>query len=190
MVNDKQLKLSVLASLRDLGLRADLVDEVRDIKTPDLRIAMEDEITLVEVKERYEPEGRAKVRQQAFNDGVQTFLEQPRELRPSAGVDAKLERASDQLKYESELNPFRIVWYEARGSDSAFCREEILATLTGRQRLSDGAAWEWCYYFYDSAFFRYRFSIDGAVVGHEGEAQLWLNDFSTQYLKCSSRDPI
>jgi len=85
------------------------------------------------------------------------------------------------------------MWFTARGATANAKFHQANATLYGLTNVFelDSSEMRRCYFFYDSAFFRFKDDLDGAVIGQlrgtEIELKLCLNPYSprSELLKSS-----
>jgi hypothetical protein len=89
--------------------------------------------------------------------------------------------------YDPEAVHLRLLWLHARGRYPNDQLEQFRANLIGVVDLIDTAEIDGtvvarpCYYFRESAFFRYRNILDGAFVSTDEKGQLILNTMSSRY---------
>ncbi|MCG8064882.1 MAG: hypothetical protein N0C89_12150 [Candidatus Thiodiazotropha endolucinida] len=78
----------------------------------------------------------------------------------------------------------RIVWLLSTGYLAEPNMHQFEATLYGSTTVcdwSDEGECKVCYFFYNSDFFRFRDTLDAAIVSTEQEAKLLLNPLSSRY---------
>ncbi|MEP1740539.1 MAG: hypothetical protein ABJI60_20190 [Kangiellaceae bacterium] len=166
----------------DLGLEAEKIDEGQD-ETPDFIALDGNYIYYIELKERDSSEEYLRERELAFgSDDVYSSTVSLEKCRNTSKV---INKAKNQLKAESAPEEIRIVWLHAHGSQREALVEKFLCTLYGKADIYDWAEGRYdnkdCYYFDHSDFFRYRDSIDGAIISLEGGMAFAINNFSPKY---------
>ncbi len=77
---------------------------------------------------------------------------------------------------------YRVIWFHCEGIDAEVARTRLHATLYGTQKLVSTEIQNvvTAYYFWNSAFHRFRDDLDGVVISVNGAAQLFLNQFSAK----------
>ncbi len=80
-------------------------------------------------------------------------------------------------------NPLRLLWLLAVGSDPEGQYEQFRSTFYGLTNVTgpDSQSLTPCYFLKHAAFFRWRETLDGAVIATPRGAELLLNPFSTRY---------
>jgi hypothetical protein len=99
-----------------------------------------------------------------------------------------IRKAGDQLRRYDDEELLRLVWLLATGHLAEPRMLQFEATLYGSSPIVSSQGASDAYFFYNSDFFRYRETIDGAIISTETEAKLLLNPLSPRYapLKASS----
>jgi hypothetical protein len=177
-MSDKQDLCTVRRLLEDAGLHVERVPEAT-IKRCDLRARDDSEGYLIEVKGFHDDEAIGKaLRSQGLHDSVSSY-----DHRNT--VEDGIEEAVKQLREtaggsEKEL---RLLALLVRTTDTKVTRQQILGAIYGKASLPQRGTQNHheCLYFNESAFFRNRTALDGAIViDPPHPAFLWANDHSSR----------
>ncbi|MEO8332995.1 MAG: hypothetical protein ABI479_11240 [Gallionella sp.] len=130
------------------------------------------------------------VRRRAALDGGEVYPTHV-PIRPDDQLSRITRKAVSQIVSTAPHVPhdFRIVWFTAAGRFHEPKKMQYLATLYGLTNIFEleGSHFKRCYFFRNSDFFRYRDTLDGAVVAEivdqDISAQLCLNPLSPRYEK-------
>jgi hypothetical protein len=84
--------------------------------------------------------------------------------------------------YDPAGDSFRVIWLHSAGQDPCLHYKRFHSTLFGTENLVSLSLPHiiTCYYFHESAFFRWRDSLDGALLTYENTAQLCINSLSNR----------
>jgi hypothetical protein len=177
---DAAIKASVKGLLNHMGLNVKDIPETNAKKTPDFEVDSERaDGCLLEVKTKYDdPEEIAAITTE-LNTGRIVSRSQPTDSWKR--VDEILYDGVKQLQEHDPENKWpHFIWLHCEGQDADLYFLRLPATLYGTQKLISSQVSNviTCYYFWDSAFFRHRNSLDGVIISQEGKAQLNLNELS------------
>lgn len=92
--------------------------------------------------------------------------------------------AKKQIVQVATPDDLRLIWFECRGRDQESQWQQVFGTCYGSTNvfdLKDKTFQRECYYFRESAFFRWRESLDGAVLFSGDNGALYLNSYSPRY---------
>jgi hypothetical protein len=158
--------------LRGWAFEVEEIPEVADAKRPDLRASVDGELYLIEVKTKEDDSGRDAAIAAKFARGE--LFQEHHVLAPRNRVAGIVKHAADQLIAHPEAaEAFRLIWFVSVGHKGSVFLKQVEATLYGTTNLVDIDESHWfptCYFFDNSAFFRWRSVIDGAVLSTESEA--------------------
>jgi hypothetical protein len=175
-----ELTTAVARILRDWSFEVDEIVEAVDARRPDLRASSGSELHLVEVKAKEDDAGRDEAIQAAFARGE--LFREHHVLAPRNRIAGIVKHASDQLLAHPEAAAaFRLIWFVSTGHKATVFLDQVEATLYGTTNLIDLDESQWfpkCYFFDNSAFFRWRHALDGAILSSESEAWFCLNTYS------------
>jgi hypothetical protein len=160
--------------------------EREGLQQADYLVRKGDVTVLLEEKTKEESVGMAAERHATHASGdvhAETFP-----FRSDAVLSGVIRKASDQLRSSSRYpHDFRMMWFSATGATAAGKYEQFMAALYGRTNIVELGACEYrrCYFYRDSAFFRRRDVLDGAVaacvVGSSVIVRVCLNPLSARY---------
>ena len=163
----------VATLLEAAGLHVERVDEATT-KRCDFRAHDDREHYLVEVKRIDDHASMAGALREC-----KTY-QQSKEVSSDGSLRAKVEHAVKQLiETSAEATELRLVALVERRSLPEIT-EQALATLYGLRTIVDLDSLESrdCLYFSESAFFRHRVNLDGALIMQGAKAGLLVNDHS------------
>jgi hypothetical protein len=179
MAEDRSTTI-VEGALREWGFNVEPIPEVHTERSPDLRATANDEVYLIEVKEKRADELQLRKAEEAYSRNEQVLI--THELTPRPTIDSIVRTAVSQITSHPEAGAtFHILWYAATGWHAAVYFEQIQATLYGSVTLIDRDEPTWlrtCLFFGESAFFRSRLHLDAAVITCGQNGQLCLNPYS------------
>jgi hypothetical protein len=202
-MNQIDFKTDVAEALRGWSFEVEEILEVTDAKRPDLKASMDGQVYLIEVKAKEDVAGRDDAIAAAFARGE--LFEEHHVLAPRNRIAGIVKQAAEQLIAHPEAEAaFRLVWFVSVGRKGPIFLQQVEATLYGTTNLIDLDESKWfptCYFFDNSAFFRWRSAIDGAILSTESEAWFCLNIYSPRlellrnshlvsYFGQAVRDPI
>jgi len=175
-----QLRNALADALRKWGFEVKEIEETEVFKTPDLLVKNGSDEYLIEVKSKRDNPDRVAAERQRFTAGEIVERSDPLGVRNTiAGV---IEEAAEQLEaFEPGTERIRLLWFQAVGDDAEVQERQFRATVFGTTNIidiDDDGPMLPCYYFSESAFFRFKNSLDGAVVASGDQAQLLVNTYS------------
>lgn len=168
----------VAEALRSRGFEVTHVDEGA-AKAPDLIARKAGETFAIEVKCKEDDPRLLRQRDAALLSG-DTFTE-PHDVAFRNRLAGIVRHAVDQLDSASPGNPIRLLWFMGSGQRSRLYADQMAKTLFGDTLvvdIHDTAFQRQCYFFHESAFFRWRTKLDGAVVTHREGLCLCINPLS------------
>lgn len=185
-MNDQELKDGVSDFLRGAGFS---VKQIRKAKprTPDL-LAIKEQRYVIEIKTKEDDPRATAARHDALRRGQIVTRVAP--FVPQNTMSRVIKDGVAQLTaYPATDWDFTLLWLVATGADTeAQCRQ-FLGTLYGLTNVvgPDDHPLIPCYYFRNSAFFRWH-DLDGAIVGTVRQGKLCVNNYSPRVnrLKSSS----
>jgi hypothetical protein len=182
-MTDRPLKIAIASKLRAMGFDVDPLDEREDDKTPDLLVTGGGQRFLVEVKTKEDdPALQDRLRAQlAIRRTAMTFAY----WGPRNTVAKRVSCGVRQLEaYPAEARDFSLLWLHASGADAASQFEQFRFTLYGATNVYsvfDRTFMRECFYFHNSAFYRWRAVLDGAICSSISEAAFFLNSYSPRF---------
>ena len=170
------------------GFQCTRIKEGSD-KRPDFFLSDEHERYYIELKTKYESPERSRIRQDRLRPG-QIYMDSLG-LRATAAYRSILKKAYEQLTTSSycESEPLRIPWLLCLGQQASTDVKRFTNMLFGTAYVadfSDDGEARPCHYFYESLFFKYRDSIDAAIVSTESQISICLNSYSPRYSRAKS----
>lgn len=176
----EQVESAVVALLEHLGFTVDPIEESEG-KTPDLVASKDAETFLIEVKTKNDDASRTQRMEAAFEVGE--IFEEVLSMGPRNRVSAIVQHGVRQLEALGVGDPLRLLWFVSLGRGAEVYARQIRATLLGSTQVVDLQETSWqrdCYFFHNSAFFRWRDTLDGAVIAQSKSGQLLVNPFSSR----------
>jgi hypothetical protein len=180
-ITEANIKRLVGSSFSSRGFVVIEIPEV-ETQTPDLAVEKEGQRFLVEIKTKEDDPQELADRLEVLRRGQIADSATP--FIPQNTISRIIKKAAEQLlAYPDETNAFRLVWLLALGSDANGQYEQFRSTLYGLTNVvgPDNPTLIPCYYLHHSGFFRWRNSLDGAVIATPEGAELCLNTFSPRY---------
>jgi hypothetical protein len=150
-------------------------------KRPDFEITNEDFTYLIEVKSRKDDKEEVVKKKEVLNQG-EIYGDHKALIRKNT-VSGIIRDACDQLKNYGRDDWCRIVWLCAIDDAQKAKYEQFKAALYGKTQMFDldGDGFHRpCYFYRDSDFFRYRNTLDAAIVSTHTEVELCFNPFSVK----------
>ncbi len=178
-----------LSILTNQGLSGEKIPTVPGVKTPDFLVRCAKYAYLIELKERFPDPQVAEDREQRLKAGE--LVEEADEMGYRNAISSIVGDAVGQLISDAAPQAdFRVCWLQCQGYFAEKQAEQVIATLFGVADITD---WEGddgfhgnAFYYDESEFFRYRSSLDGAIVSFEEFGVFCLNDHSENYSKLRS----
>ncbi len=176
-VNDGQDRETIAAILAGAGLTVEALPE-GTTKCCDLRAHDKLDRYLIEIKAVCEDDRMAEAVRQR-----EPYVDES-ELSPDGSMRTKVRHATKQLNatYATARRELRLIaLIERRHQPSAHrLSDEAFTTLYGARLIADDSNAYKCLYFSNSAFFRHRDCLDGAIVLEGRKGALFLNDHSNE----------
>lgn len=174
---DKDLAKSIMQhfgiSLQDIPRASAL--------TPDFEFSLGNERYLVEMKTKGDdPEALEKFRQGLDKGGI---VQESSPILPRNTLSSVIEEGVQQTAAQDpSRQAFRIVWLYCAGRDPQLHWERFFSTLYGAENLTslELKSLAYCYYFYDSAFFRFKNDLDAAILTNSKSIKLCINSLSVK----------
>lgn len=148
--------------------------------TPDL-LAVKEQRYLIEIKTKEDDQSVLDarlecLRRRGIAEGGASFAPQ----NTMSGI-IKYGVEKQLAQYPEHERDFCLLWLVAAGTDSEAQYQQFLGTLYGLTNVCgpDDLSLMPCYYFRNSAFFRWP-KLDGAIVGTLGRFKLCVNSYSPQ----------
>lgn len=152
-------------------------------KTPDFLVTDSTSTYIIEVKTRADDPAETVRRNQTLKDGK--LFESSLPLIRNNTVSGIVRDAILQLAENKDGNAFRLVWLIATNRSQEAKSQQFEATLYGTTRMFDLDSGEGvhlpCYFFRDSDFFRFRDTLDAAIVSTSTSGKLYINTLSSRY---------
>jgi len=169
--------------MEDWGLSIYKIPEskVKGEQRPDFEVKCESFTYLVEVKSREDDKNELEEKNEVLSQGK--IYGQNKALIRKNTVSGIIRDGCDQLKNYGKDSWYRIVWLCAIGDAQKAKYEQFKAAIYGKTQMFDldGDAYHRpCYFYRDSDFFRYRNTLDAAIVSTLDEVELCLNPFSVK----------
>jgi hypothetical protein len=185
-LSTKDIENAVAAVVREWGFEVDLVPEA-DGKRPDL-LVKGDLRYAIEIKTKEEDPATVAARGQTLTKGEIAEITTP--FIPKNRLSAILKDGVAQLKSFPDERDLSLLWMIAVGADDEAQCEQIRSTLYGLTNVvgPDVGVRIPCYYFRNSAFFRWREYLDGAVVGTLDGGSLCINSYSPRWELIATSD--
>jgi hypothetical protein len=176
-MSDQAIKDAISAFLGDHGFHVTQIPE-SEWRTADL-LATRGERYLIEIKTK--EDDPAAISERAQGLGAGQIVESGAPFTPQNTMSRIVRHGVDQLDaHAAQERDFCLLWLLAVGSDLESQYEQFLATLYGLTNVvgPDSLPLMPCYYFRESAFFRWRNVLDGAIVGTLDKGELCINSYS------------
>ncbi|MCI0330963.1 MAG: hypothetical protein L0196_08480 [candidate division Zixibacteria bacterium] len=173
----KHLAKGFFKEFRDIDLR-DIPQQ--DQRTPDFETSIGIERYTLELKIKDDDPKDIQNREELLKKGE--IVKTTTLLSPRNTLSGIIEDGVNQLnEFDPSRNSFQIVWLHCEGQNPSIHWERFHATLYGTETLVSRGCGSmlWCYYYYDSSFFRYREKLDGALLT-KFENELVLNDATAE----------
>ncbi len=187
-MSDRRIKDAISTFLRDHGFQVTQIAEGGQ-RTPDL-LATCGQRYLIEIKTKEDdPAANAE---RAKRLGAGEIVQSGAPFTPQNTMSRIVRDGVSQLEaHPVKERDFCLLWLLAIGSDLDAQYEQFLATLYGLSNVvgPDSQPLMPCYYLRDSAFFRWRDLLDGAIVGTHWRAMyqqlLTAGRFAQGILTCA-----
>lgn len=177
-MTEQEVKDGVERVLYGWGFKVEKIPEDPVVPTPDL-LAIGDFRYVIEVKTKEDDPTEVSGRQQALREG--RIVEISSAFVPRNTLSKIMKDGTRQLRSFAALRDFSLLWLIARGADQTGQYEQFRSTLYGLTNVvgPDSNRFIRCYYLHDSAFYRWRADLDGAVISTlEGLGALCINSYS------------
>lgn len=182
------IESDIVQVFEEWGLQCTRIEEGCD-KRPDFFVRDEHDGYFVELKTKNESPERSRIRQENLLNGH--FSIDSLGLRATAAYRSILKKSSKQLTAlaHCEPEPLRIPWLLCLGQQACADVDRFTNSLIGTAYVADfaedGEARP-CHFFYESIFFKYRDSIDAAIISSKFRISMWINPYSARYLRAKS----
>jgi len=175
-------ELIVQHFFENLGYHVEKIPEGK-LKSPDFLITDNDSSFIVELKTKFPRLEDRRNRDQVLGSGdIYKIHEDISRRNTLSGI---IKKAGLQLSQIDKKQFLRVVWLQATDYMAELRMAQFEATLYGLTRIifdEKEPQVKDCYFFHNSEFYRYRHTIDGAIVSTETQAKLLLNPLSPRYL--------
>lgn len=176
-MSDQGIKNAISEFLRGHGFHVTQIPE-SERRTPDL-LAIRGQRYLIEIKTK--EDDPAAMSERAKRLGAGQIVESGAPFIPQNTMSRIIHDGVEQMDtHPVQERDFCLLWLLAIGSDLESQYEQFLATLYGLTNVvgPDSRPLMPCYYFRESAFFRWRNVLDGAIVGTLDKGELCVNTYS------------
>lgn len=176
-MSDQKIKDAVSEFLSERGFEVTQIPEGRK-HTPDL-LAARGQRYLIEIKTKEDDPAVIAERTRRLRAGE--IVKSGAPFIPKSTMSGKIRYGMEQLEaYPVQERDFCLLWLLAVGSDIESQYEQFLASLYGLSNVvgPDSQPLMPCYYLRNSAFFRWRNLLDGAIVGTLDSGELCINSYS------------
>lgn len=153
-----------------------------DEERPDFLVQDEQYAYLIELKTKFESEEKKQQRKEALLKGEIYGDSIP--VASNNRLSGIIRKAQSQLKgHLPDKKIIRVPWLLCSGHSAEARMDQFEATLFGSRSIvnMDEGGMRTCYFFTNSDFYRYRDSLDGAIVSTESIARLLLNPYSKRF---------
>lgn len=177
-MTEAEVKRRVGNPFRDRGFQVTEIPETTT-ETPDLLLEKNEQRFLLEIKTKEDD----PVELAEFHDTLQRggVAETALPFAPQNTISGVVRKGASQLAaFADPTDPFRLLWLLAIGTDAKGQYEQFRSTLYGLTNVvgPDAVPLMPCYFLKHSAFFRWRASLDGAIIATTRGAELLLNPLS------------
>lgn len=178
-MDEKSFRPIAKEMLKKNGLTAFDIPTVKDKQTPDFEVHGDKDRYVIELKIKGDDPIEVKKFAEEFATGEIVARENP--IGPRNTLDGIIRDGVKQMMvYDPNREMYRILWLHATGHDPELHFRRFQSTLFGTEtlfslRLSHIIN---CYFFHDSAFFRWREQLDGAIISFQNNGQLCINPLS------------
>lgn len=163
------------------GFSAEKIEEY-DQEKPDFFVYDNDHTYIVELKTKSESDEKAEERKAVLLSGkIYGETEPIDSINRLSGIIRKAQ--SQLINHMPEEKVFRLAWFLCSGHGSEAKTDQFQATLYGSTSIVDldVSGMRPCYFFRNSDFYRFRASLDGAIVSTESNAKFLLNPLSLKF---------
>ena len=178
---DAQLKQAIMAFLRSHGLAVEEIP-TSDQETPDLLVERgHADCLLVEVKTKDDDQAEIRDLHSRLKSG--RVVERTKPTDAWNVLSGIIKKAVGQMTtHDPARASHHLLWFHSTGIDAPVTEVRLKATLYGTQKLVslEVRTVITAYYYWNSAFHRFRESLDGVVISRENEAGLFLNPLSAR----------
>ncbi len=150
-----------------------------DEQRPDFLAQDEQYAYLIELKTKFESEEKVQQRKEVLLKGEIYGDSIP--VASNNRLSGIIRKAQNQLKgHLTDKKIIRVPWLLCTGHSAEARMDQFEATLYGSRSIMnlDKGGMRTCYFFANSDFYRYRDSLDGAIVSTDSTARLLLNPYS------------
>ena len=169
--------------IEDIGLRISDIPRVPDVKTPDFLIQDDKATYVLELKSKFPNPSKQAERNKSFERGALHEATEP--IVPQNRLSGIIGHAKKQLDvHVNDEQVFRLLWLYCGSHLAEAHFEQFHSSLYGSTSLVDWAEngkSGTVYYFYNSDYFRFKDSIDGAFISTSKKMQFCLNTYSPRY---------
>lgn len=167
----------------NLGYQVEKIPET-DEESPDFWLYDDTSSYVLELKTKFpSTEELEKRKHQLYSGEIHNIHELVIGKNTLSGI---IKKAKDQLESFRDENVLRLVWLLATGHLAEPRMLQFEATLYGLEPIVSRDCTRYCFFFYNSDFYRFREILDGAIVSTESEAKLLLNPLSPRYAQIKS----
>jgi hypothetical protein len=166
-----------------LGYQVEKIPET-DEESPDFWISDDTSSYVMELKTKFPSAVEIEKRNHQLDSG-EIFNINELIIRKNT-LSGIIKKANDQLKSIKEENVLRIVWLLSTGHPAEPRMLQFEASLYGLAPIVSSERTGDCFFFYNSDFYRFRETLDGAIVSIESKPKLLLNPLSPRYAQLKS----
>ncbi len=181
-MTDDALKGQVKGILKNLfGLEAEELPERLNRRTPDFRVTSRfGDLTFLELKAKGDDLEQTAKEREGLNQGGVVSRSVPLTRRNT--LSGIIEDGVEQLRdYPIPADAFSVLWCHSWGRDAELLMDRFRATLFGTTNIIDMGPTKdtrFAFYFGFNDFYRFRDTLDGALLSTEVECQLCINSLS------------
>lgn len=174
MLSEATLKLIIADILEPYNFQVYSLEPLEVSKTPDLEVFGRKDKYTIELKIKGDDPGEIARTNAILSSGQLVSKVTPLTIRNRLyGV---ISSGVKQLQnHDPNGESYHLLWLHCSGADPEAQSDRYLATLFGSEKLFSNSGEKptllTCYYFHDSSFFRWRMSLDGAIVTYVSGSQ-------------------
>ena len=185
-MNEESLKQIIQEILESRRFKVNFIEETAEEQTPDFEIIGKSDKYTVELKTKEDDDGKRSREIDKLLRGEVVGKVVP--IGPRNTLAGIIKEGKKQIiEHDPHGDTFGIIWLHAAGSQPKLHFERFKNTLFGLETLfsiQPGSPTFECYYFYESAFYTFRDSLDGAILtcitDNQLELQLCINTLSNR----------
>ena len=180
MTPEEQIVVDFLTE--SLGLNFEILDAIKDQKTPDFLIAYEGKKYLLELKSSFESDEAIQAKKTAYEQDK--IYQKSVEIRPTNKNSRNFNNAYKQLqnRKESESANYCLYIINLMNTDGSYQEQTVFSNLFGVANILTEKGIYDCLYYFESEFYKRKSLIDGAIIVKRNSSPiLMINDHSVNY---------